>query len=326
MKNRSATIKRAIYFLAIIIMFLPSVAYSADVTINYITFVRRNHYYVKTFKQNFKEIERRSNGRIKFRYRGGPESIKIFEQAMAVKKGATDMVLTTPSFTGKMVKGPEILTLSKSPVSEHRKTGLYAYMNDVYNPIGLKFIQVIPEPPGRVFRMMTKYEIKNSKQFTGNSLRGGDWMDAVAPALGMQTLAIRFGEDYAAMERGLITISRSTIVSMNAFKIHEVADYLIKTAWGSAPASWLMNLKKWNSIPQDLQDLILDTLYELAGPTQKLYEAEILVAEKKLLSEGVELVELEDEADFIKIAEERMYKYFTKDSPEVSKRIFELSQ
>ena len=106
----------------LMIMGLSSIVSAAEVTINYVTFVNRMHLYARTFQQSFGIIEERSNGRIKFNYRGGPEAIKIFAQAMAVKKGATDMVFTTPSFTGKIVKGPLMLTLSKSPVAKHRET------------------------------------------------------------------------------------------------------------------------------------------------------------------------------------------------------------
>ena len=271
MKKRLAGIGALFILLT---MGLSGYVNAAEVTINYVTFVNRMHLYAKTFQQSFGIIEERSNGRIKFNYRGGPEAIKIFAQAMAVKKGATDMVFTTPSFSGKLVKGPLMLTLSQSPVAKHRETGLYAYLNEVYNPVGLQFIQMIPEAPGKTFRMLCKDKIEKSSDLKGKSLRGGDWMDAVAPAFGMKTVAIRFNEDYSGLERGIIDISRMTIGSMVVFKLHEVAKYLLSTSWGTAPASLLMNLKKWNSIPKDLQDLIINTMYELAPQTQANFEKE----------------------------------------------------
>lgn len=320
------SVKKAFFIFITIAMLLPGVAISAEITINYITFLNKRHHWVKTYKDIFKEIEKRSNHQLVFRYRGGPESIKIFEQAMAVKKGATDMVLTSPSFTGRIVKGPVMMTLSKVPVSQHLEKGIYDFMNTLYNPTGLQFLQIAPEPTGVVFRIMSKEKITSTDQFRGKTLRGGDWMDAVAPKLGMQTIAMRFSEDYTAMERGLIDISRMTTGSLVQFRIYDVSKFLIKTGWGSAPASWIMNLKKWESIPGELQDLIIDTLYEKAEATQKHFQAEIKKAEKILVSKGVEIVELEDEERFLQITEKAMYDYFLKEDPVVAKKVFDISQ
>jgi TRAP-type C4-dicarboxylate transport system substrate-binding protein len=204
-------------------MGLSSIVSAADVTVNYVTFVNKMHPYARTFQQSFGIIEERSNGRIKFNYRGGPEAIKIFAQAMAVKKGATGMVFTTPSFTGKLVKGPLMLTLSESPVAKHKETGLYDYLNEVYNPVGPKYIQMIPEQPGKIFRMLCKDKIEKTSDLKGKSIGGSDWMDAVAPAFGMKTVDIRHNEHYSGLERGIIDISRMTIGSMANFKLDEVA-------------------------------------------------------------------------------------------------------
>ena len=322
MKKRLAGVG-ALFIL--VTMGLSGYVNAAEVTINYVTFVNRMHLYAKTFQQSFGIIEERSNGRIKFNYRGGPEAIKIFAQAMAAKKGATDMVFTTPSFTGKLVKGPLMLTLSQSPVAKHRETGLYAYLNEVYNPVGVQFIQMIPEAPGKIFRMLCKDKIEKTSDLKGKSLRGGDWMDAVAPAFDMKTVAIRHNEDYSGLERGIIDISRMTIGSMVVFKLHEVAKYLLSSGWGTAPASLLMNIKKWNSIPKDLQDLIIDTMYELAPQTEEKFKKEAEKNQALMISKGVEVIKLQDEEYFLKTAESKMYDYFLKDNPEVAKKIYELT-
>jgi TRAP-type C4-dicarboxylate transport system substrate-binding protein len=306
---------------------LTPLANAGPIEIQYVTFVDSNHLTVKLYKEIWKEIEEKSQGKIKFTYRGGPEAIKIFAQAMAVYNGATDMVLTTPSFMGKLVKGTDMLTLCKTPVSEHRKTGLYDYMNEVYNKRRMQFLQMYPRETGTAYVLLSKEKIDSIDDFKGKSVRGGDFMDAIAPVFGMSTVSMKHFEEYSALERGVIDIGRMTIESMVKFRLFEVAKYLVKPAYASAPMSWFMNLNKWNQIPKDLQDMILDTMYGRADEIQAKTQTEIDKMYENMAAEGVQIVELKgkDKQVYTEKVEKAMYDYYLKEEPEVAKKIYELS-
>lgn len=297
------------------------------IKIEYVTFVDRNHLTVKLYQETWKEIEKKSQGKLKFVYRGGPEAIKIFAQAMAVYKGATDMVLTTPSFMGKLVKGTDMLTLCKTPVSQHRKCGLYDYMNEVFNKKKMQFLQMYPRETGTAFVMLSKEKIQTLDDFKGKSVRGGDYMDAIAPLFGMSTVSMKHFEEYSGMERGVIDIGRMTIESMSKFRLYEVGKYLIKPAFASAPMSWFMNLDKWNEIPADLQEMILDTIYARADETQAKTQAVIDKMYEDMLANGVEVIEFQgkEREEYTQKIEKAMYDHFLQDNPEVSKRVYELT-
>lgn len=297
------------------------------IKIEYVSFVDRNHMLIKIYKENLEAIEKNSNGKLKFDYRGGPEAMNIFAQAPATIKGATDMVFTSPSFMSKIIKGADMLTLDEIPVSQHRKSGLYDYMNEIFNPVGLQFIQMYPREPGTSFYVLSKKPITKLDDFKGLSARGADWFDGVGPALGFSTVALRFHEEYTAMERGIIDFGRMTLDSMAKFRLFEVGKYLLDVPWATAPASWFMNIDKWNEIPADMQQLILDTLYDRADDMQAKTVAEVSRYREILLKNGVETTNLstEDEKKFREVVEKAMYDYFSKGSPEISTKIYELT-
>lgn len=297
------------------------------IKIEYVTFVDRNHLTVKQYQEVWKEIEEKSQGKLKFVYRGGPEAIKLPAQAMAVYNGATDMVLTTPSFMGKLVKGADMLTLCKTPVSQHRKSGLYDYMNEVFNKKKMQFLQMYPRETGTAFVMLSKEKIQTLDGFKGKSIRGGDFMDAIASVFGMSTVSLKHFEEYSGMERGVIDIGWMTIESMSKFRLYEVGKYLIKPAFGSAPMSWFMNLDKWNQIPSDLQGLIIDTMYARADDIQAKTQAVIDKMYNEMLANGVEVVEFQGKVreEYEQKINKAMHDYLIQDNPEVSKRIYELT-
>lgn len=297
------------------------------IEIEYVTFVGPNHVTIKLYKPIWDEITEKSNGKLKFVYRGGPEAIKIFAQAMAVYKGATDMVLTTPSFMGKLVKGTSMLTLAKTPISQHRKCGLYDYMNEVFNKKRMQFLQMYPRETGTAYVMLSKDNIQTLADFNGKSMRGGDYMDAVAPLLGMKTVSMRYSEEYTALERGLIDVGRMTIESMMSLRLYEVAKYLVQPPHGSTAMSWFMNLDKWNEIPRDMQQMILDTMYDRADEIVANFKAVIDKSYADMKAQGVQTIELEgkDREFMTKDVEKAMYDYFLKEDPVVGKRIYELT-
>jgi len=325
--------KRTLFIIGVLLLVLavaspPFVSAQEPININYVTFVPRMHGISKVLLADLKEIENKSGGRLKFTYRGGPESIKVFLQAKAVKDGAVDMCVTSPDFYGKMVKGMGALVLSKVPVAKHRDKGVYDYLNSLFNPIGIQFLYMVPKEQGNMFHFYTNKAINTPADFKGLSLAGTGIFDSIGPALGMTPVAMQMAEQYTGMERGLIDVARGGLDSVMAFKFYEVAKYIIKPGFGSAPASLFLNLKKWNSMPKDLQDLLVNSLYEMAPASEAKHKAMINGAFKAAQKKGMKVVEFQgaDREYFLKTIEDAIAKYESKDDPVAFKKVYDLVQ
>lgn len=300
-------------------------AMAEPITINYVTFVPRMHGIAKVLKEDLDEVAAKSGGRIAFTYRGGPESVKVFAQAMGVKTGAVDMACTSPDFYGKMVKGMEVLSGSQLPVAKHRESGLYDYLNSLFNPIGIQFLMIVPKEQGNMFHFFTKKPIKTIADFKGLSLAGTGIFDEIGPALGMTPVAMQMAEQYTSLERGIIDVARGGLDSVMAFKFYEVAEYIITPGWGSAPASLFLNLKKWESLGKDLKDYLVDSLYEMAPASQAKHDKIIQGATGAAKKNGMKIIEIEDKTEFEKIIYDAIYRNGAKDDPEVAKKLWEMT-
>ena len=314
--------------LFLLVIACPTALFAEEpVTINYVTFVPRNHPISKVLGEDLQEIQKRSGEKLKFNYRGGPESVKIFTQAMAVKDGAVDMCITSPDFTGKLLKGTGMLTLSKTPVQKHRETGAYDYLDGLYQKAGLKYLIMLPANQGDSLYLLSKKAIGKPSDFKGSSIAGTGIFDSIGPALRMTPVAMQIPEQYTALERGLIDVARGGINSIFTFKLYEVAKYFVKPGFGSLPANLFMNLEKWNSIPKDLQSLFVNSLYELAPQAavkQAKMDTELF---DKMVQGGIKVVEFKgaDREWYLKTVDSAIYEHQSKDDPEVARKIFELT-
>jgi TRAP-type C4-dicarboxylate transport system substrate-binding protein len=322
--------KRILLIMGILVFVLsvasPAVIRAAEpITIDYVTFVPAMHGISKVLLEDLQEIEKKSGGRLKFNYRGGPEAMKVPAQAMGVKDGAVDMAMTSPDFFGKMVKGLEALDLSMVPVAKHKEVGLYDYINTKFNPVGIQFLIMVPKEQGTMFHFYSKKPIEKVADFKGLSVAGTGIFDDVGPALGMTPVATEMAEQYTSMEKGVIDVCRGGLDSVMQFKFYEVAKYIINPSFGSAPASLFINLNKWNSLPKDLQDLFVNSLYEMAPASEKKHKAIEEGALKAALGNGMQVIELKDKDKFLKIVNDALYQRSAKDDPEVTKKIYELT-
>lgn len=113
--------------------------------------------------------------------------------------------------------------------------------------------------------------------------------------LGANPTTTAWGEAYTALSQGVVDgceVDPSTIVDAN---IQEVTKYFSRTNHMGTVHIISMNLDKWNSIPEDLQQIILDTAAEVSAAQaedRKVADAE---AEQKMIDAGVEINDVSDE-------------------------------
>jgi len=320
--------KRTLTIVASLLLAMAIVvpAMAEPVTINYVSMFPQMHGITKVLRADLDAIAEKSGGKIAFKFRGGPESMKVPAMGMGVRTGAVDMAMISPDFYGKMVKATEMLTLSALPVVKHRESGLYDFLNSKFNPIGIQFLIMTPKEQSTMFHFFSKKPIKKVADFKGLSVAGTGIFDEIGPDLGMTPVAMGMPQQYSAMEKGIIDVCRGGIDSVMAFKFYEIAKYIIKPGFGSAPASLLLNKKKFDSLGKELQDYLVDSLYAQAPISEKKHTGMIAGATKAAQSKGMQIIELEDADAYLKIVNNALYRNGAKDDPETGKKIYELTR
>jgi TRAP-type C4-dicarboxylate transport system substrate-binding protein len=136
--------------------------------------------------------------------------------------------------------------------------------------------------------MFLNREIKNPKEdFKGLKIRSGAIYNPLIKALGASAVNVNAEEVYGAIQTGIVDGCAWVPVNFVSNKTYEVTKYWINHGFYRVTTCSVLNLKKWNSLPKDLQDLLATVTKEVEAEqyvTQRDQEAGHL---KKIAEAGM---------------------------------------
>ena len=143
------------------------------------------------------------------------------------------------------------------------------------------------------FEMLTKDPIESVDDLKGYSIRSIAMASKVLGNLGARVSAIRGPDVYSAMERGVV---KGAVFPVDTFvdrDLHTLADNLILSGQlGFYFGLVTINLDTWNSLPDDIQQVILEVSEEAIERNIKLYLEANMVAKKAYEKAGTNIITL----------------------------------
>ena len=292
----------------------------------YVTFLPRMVPTVKWLMAALSGVEEASNGQLKFKNRGGPESIAPPEQATAVQSGAVDMAYIPVDLYTPITAAPSMLIISEILSYQQRETGAYDYLVKLHEEVGLRYLFGGAESPWKLHSMVTNKRIEKPQELAGLRIPGSGAIQYAARSLGMKPLSILHKDYYTAMERGLIDAVMTAVPTLLSLKINEVGKYLIQPSAYTSTAVIIMNLKKWESLPKELQDLMIDTLF-IEGPKWNAKSVEMEKSSLKVFADsGVETITFtgEDAEWFFEKLRVAQYDYVAQKAPVKGPKLYKM--
>ena len=290
-----------------------NLAYSAGpIKLSFVCFTTLTDKFVyQPCKQMFIDrVNEKAKGELEIVVRGGPEVIPPFDLGVAVQKGAIDMAISPTAFFESLVPGADSTKLSDYSAMEERQNGVYEYISDMYTKSGLHYVGRSATHPGYFFLFLNK-KAEKPEDFKGLKLGGSPAFHGFYQLLGASVATIPLPEYQPAMERGVVDgIATSPSVALQG-GIAEVSKYVINKGFYRDTAVLMMNLKKWNSLPDNLKNIISECVVE--------YEKQIIDFETKIRAEtldkiiaaGVKPITLSPETEnwYMKAAIDGSWKY-----------------
>lgn len=147
-------------------------------------------------------------------------------------------------------------------------------------------------------------------------------------AWGANASPFAFGELYTAIQQGTYDGMENPISLIYTHKFYEVQDYLTLSGHFYAPTALLINNDFYNSLPEDLQELVMEAALEYKTEQRKLAEQQDAEWVKELEEFGVQINELTDEqkAEFREAAQEVYDKYASEIGEDVIEKALEYSE
>ncbi|MBN1333746.1 MAG: TRAP transporter substrate-binding protein, partial [Synergistales bacterium] len=145
----------------------------------------------------------------------------------------------------------------------------------------------------------SKKPIVKPEDFKGLKIRVPETktvMDTIA-ALGASPVPMTFGEVYTSLQQGVIDGQENPLSIIWASKLYEVQKYLSLTGHVYSPVVVMISDQFFNSLPEDLQEIVLQAFEEVRPTARQMVEDQELEILKNLKDKGMEINDV-DKAEF----------------------------
>jgi TRAP-type C4-dicarboxylate transport system substrate-binding protein len=218
-------------------------------------------------------VEKTSQGRIKFERHWAGEPVPAKEALSALSNGLIDMLVAFPPYYSGEVAIADVSAMPQN----------YKFAADIYDlwwnsPIGeiinriyqervnVKVLFPIVFAPENFQISKKSSKVKQFSDFQGKKIRaGGGMIMETVKAIGASPVHTHGGEYYTAMQRGTVDAGLMTTYSLETYNMWEVSDQVVdppilNNCWNGI----YINKDKWEKIPVDLQNIMLDEGMRLA--------------------------------------------------------------
>jgi C4-dicarboxylate-binding protein DctP len=260
----------------------------------------------KTIKKLGDIVEKRTNGRVKFKYFYGTSLIKKPQFVDAVARGIAHISTGPVSFvTGKI---PE---LSIFEVYGAYKLDKFLEMTEAVKPTLIELFEkkgihplMVQYSGTCIFPHKTKF-VKRPEDWKGEKMRlAGRWQSTLGKRWGASPVFMPPAELYLALQRGVIDGYMLIWDIVYGLKLYEVAPYIVDTGFSNNLEVVTMNLKKWNTLSKADQEIFKAGVKEIMPWTYRETLKHYDNLKKDVLSKGGKIYHLtpEEKSRYLKDA------------------------
>ncbi|AFM27178.1 TRAP transporter substrate-binding protein [Desulfomonile tiedjei] len=246
-----------------------------------------------------KEVEKRTNGAVKINMFPGATLTPADQCYDGVVKGISDIGMSVLSYTKGRFPLSEVIDLPLGYTKGIQVTRLCNAFYDKFKPKEFDDVKVMylhGHGPG-IFH--TKKPVEKMEDLKGMKIRCSGTSAKVVAALGATPVAMPQNECYDALQKGVVDGVVSPIETLKGWKFAEVIKSTTQN-FGSAYTLGffvVMNKKKWESLPKEVQQTIEQINKEWIDKTGNGWDSFDEIGTEFTLSKGNKIIPLSKEED-----------------------------
>ena len=292
----------------------PALAQTKPIEMTYSMHFVASHQMAVFGKKWADEVEKRTNGRVKFTLFPGGSLIPSPQAYDGVIKGIADVAMSFQGFTRGRFPLTEVIDLPLAYKSGASATKIVNELYEKFQPkeyADVKVMYLHAHGPG-FFHTKSK-PINKLEDLRGLKIRTSGSLAPIAAALGAAPVALPMGETYDAIARGVAEGTVAPYEALEQWKLGEVVKYTAEcfsTAY-SAAGFVAMNKSKWASLSPDIQKIIEQLNKEWIPLTGKVWDDVDKSGREFTLKRGNKIISYskEEEARWAKAVEPLMGEY-----------------
>jgi len=279
---------------------LTGPAYGKTIELTYATFFPATHGHAILMAEWAKEVEKRTNGAVKIKmFMGG--TLTPGDQCYdGVAKGISDIGNSVMSYTKGKFPLIEVVDLPLGIKSGLQASRLVNAVYKKFKPKEFGEVQVMylhAHGPGLLHTKAAP--VSKLEDLKGLKIRSSGTSAKVVKALGATPVAMPQPETYEALNKGVVDGLVSPIETMKGFKFAEVVKYTTMNTNSAYSMGFfvVMNKKKWESLPKDVQATIEKINEEWIEKTGNAWDAMEKEGVEYSKAKGIKVIELSKDED-----------------------------
>lgn len=244
-----------------------------------------------------KEVERRSNGRIKVTVFPGNQLLAADKCYDGVAKGIADMGMSVLGYTRGKFPLTEVIDLPLGFTSGAQATRVMSNFYKKFKPKEFDEVKVLylnGHGPGLLH---TRTPVSNLEELKGMKIRCHGLSAKMVQRLGGVPVGMPVTDAYDALSKGIVEGILLPFEAMEGFRIGEVVKYTTE-CYGISYTSAMfvaMNKKKFDSLPADLQKIIEDVSEEYIPKVGETWSGYDKSGKEFILNRGNKVIPLTKE-------------------------------
>ena len=274
----------------------PVLAGQDKITLNAVTYDQKANAMVRIWLSVFVDkVNERAKDKLFINWRGGPEVVPPFSLGQSVARGAVDMAFVSSTFYQPVVPGADSMRFSLITRAEEREKGAYALSREIHAKAGVYFLGCPSNMHDFYYHTALRKPVQKMEDFRGLKLAGSPAFLPCFKALGAVPVTATLKEYYSAVETGVTDGNMIGLDVYMATAEYEVAPYVIDHPYFKSTNNVIINLQKWNSLPEDLKKVLDEAEIETERALPDLWAAETTKMKQKATENKGKFVKLPPE-------------------------------
>ena len=247
-----------------------------------------------------KDVEKATNGRVKFSYFPAGTLTPPAQTYDSVVKGIADVGNSVFSYTRGKFPLTEVIDLPLGYKNGYVATKLINEYYKKFRPKELDEVKVLwlhTTTPG--FLMTAKKPVNKLEDLKGMKIRSTGLSAKVVQALGGAPVGMAITETYDALMKGVADGTMLPVEALKGFKMGEVLSY-VTLNYSSTYVSGefvVMNKDRWNALPTDIKNIIDKLSEDYIEKQAKLWDEVDVEGKEFFLQKGGKFINLTREED-----------------------------
>ncbi|QGY40520.1 C4-dicarboxylate ABC transporter substrate-binding protein [Pseudodesulfovibrio cashew] len=292
---------------------LTSLAW-AEVTLSYSNFFPPTHIHSKLAEQWCKEVEKRTDGKVKINYYPGSTLTKAKQNYDGVVEGISDIGMSCLAYSRGRFPTMAAVDLPMGYASGVQATQVANAVYKKFDPKELSDVQPMyfhAHGPGLLFT--TEKPVAVMEDLAGLKIRATGNSAKLIKALGGTPVAKSMSENYQLLQKGVVDGSIHPVESNKGWKLAEVVKFGTESFSVGYTTTFfvVMNKDKWDALDAETQKIISEINDEWALKHGQAWDEADAEGKAYFLEKGGKFIPLsaEESARWAKAAQPVMREY-----------------